>query len=196
LIENHPESDAFEDTTLFRLGNQPADYALVKALWQQQASRFPNNSKVLANAATVLAGDPEIALQLVKSLRTVDPQNMEWVKWLAKTYADAIRWTFWDGKSTLTFTGGPEDYRHHPIQLPLQVCESARKEVETSADAILVRATGEALVREVRLIREKSSELESPSFVTPELQQVHEFGIMLAGRARMLEQNNPRGLSR
>ena len=190
LIENHPEADAFQDaTTLFRLGNQSSEYAHVKALWQQQASRFPNNSKVLASAATALSGEPEIALQLIQALRTVDPRNMEWVRWLAKTYANAIRWTFWDGKSMLTFTGGPEDYRHPPIQLPLPVCESARREVETSADAILVRATGEALLREVRLLREWSSRDKSASFVTPELQQVHDFGEMLAARARMLDQN-------
>src|SRR5262245_38424130 len=106
LIENHPEADAFQDArTLFRLDNQSPEYARVRALWQQQVSRFPDSSKVLVNAMPVLTRDPEITLQLIKALRTVDPRNIEWVRWLAKTYADAVRWTFWDGKSTLTFTG-------------------------------------------------------------------------------------------
>ena len=39
---------------------------------------------------------------------------MEWTRWLAKIYAEAIRWSFWDGKSTMTFTGDAEDLFARP----------------------------------------------------------------------------------
>ena len=65
LIENHPDADAFQDApTIMRLSSdRRADYARQQALWQQQASRFSKNTKVLSNAAMALAGDPEIALR-------------------------------------------------------------------------------------------------------------------------------------
>jgi hypothetical protein len=87
-----------------------------------------------------------------------------------KTDADAIRWNFWDGKSTMTFTGDPEDFRHVPIGLPLSMAESVKTEGNRPGDAILVRAIGEALVREVRLLRSRSGSSTEPSLATPELQ--------------------------
>ena len=194
LIENHPDADTFQDPgPLTRLPKESVEYQRAKALWQQQARRFPKNTKVLSNAATALAGDPEVALPLVKTLRSADPANMEWTKWLAKTYADAIRWSYWDGKSAMTFTGDQEDYRHLPIELPPSMRKTAKTEVESSTDATLVRATGEALMREVRLLLEKSNSApEGSTLITPELPPVADFGEALVRRARALELQPPR----
>ena len=163
-----------------------------KALWQQQVSRFPLDTKVLSNAAmAVSSGDPELALQWVKAARRADVGNGEWTTWLAKIYADAIRWSFWDGKSTMTFTGDAEDFRHDPFELPSSMHDAIKRELETSSDASLVKAVGDALVREVRLLREKSGRSAATqfSFITPELQQLAEFGEILRGRARTLVTN-------
>jgi hypothetical protein len=155
--------------------------------------RFSKNTKVLSNAATALAGDSEIALHFVKMLRSAEPANTEWTRWLAKTYADAIRCSYWDGKSLMTLTGDQEDYRHPPIELPPSMREMAIAEVETSADAALVRATGEALVREARILRERgNSASQSASLITPELPQVVDFGDTLIRRARVLESRQSR----
>jgi hypothetical protein len=198
LIETHPDADAFRDADLIThispsdpSSNRPADYGRARALWQQQASRFPTNTKVLSNAAmAVSSGNPELALRLVKATRSADPGNMEWTRWLAKIYSDAIRWSFWDGKSTMTFTGDAEDFRHSPFELPSSMRDGVKRELETSTDAALVGATGDALVREVRLLREKSGDRPGrSSLITPELQRLVEFGEMLRGRARTLLPN-------
>ena len=194
LIENHPDADVFEDANLITRTSQTgsesdyrADSARVKALWQQQVRRFPNNTRVLSHAAMAFSADPEIAVQLVEAARHAEPGNSEWTRWLAKIYADAIRWTFWDGKADLTFTGDAEDYLHMPFVLPLSMCGKVKAEMETSTDAKLIGAVGEALVREVRLLREKSVATERSSFITPELQPLADFGETLLRRARILQ---------
>jgi hypothetical protein len=199
LIESHPDADAFQALdTITRISpgdptsNRPEDYVRAKALWQQQVSRFPLDTKVLSNAAMALSyGDPELALQWIKAARSADAGNGEWTTWLAKIYADTIRWSFWDGKSTMTFTGDAEDFRHDPFALPSSMHDAIKKELETSTDAALIKAVGDALVREVRLLREKSggSAAKPFSFITPELQQLAEFGESLRGRARTMVTN-------
>ena len=195
LIERHPDADAFYAlNTITRISpgdptsNRPEDYVRAKALWQQQVSRFPSDTKVLSNAAmAVSSGDPELALQWIKAARSADAGNGEWTTWLAKIYADTIRWSFWDGKSTMTFTGDTEDFRHDPFQLPSSMHDAIKRELETSSDASLVKAVGDALVREVRLLREKKGSAPGRlSWITPELQQLAEFGESLRGRARTM----------
>ena len=200
LIERHPDADVFQALdTITRISpgddpitNRPADYVRAKALWQQQVSRFPSDTKVLSNAAmAVSSGDPELALQWIKAARSADGGNGEWTTWLAKIYADTIRWSFWDGKSTMTFTGDAEDFRHDPFELPSSMHDAIKRELETSSDASLVKAVGDTLVREVRLLREKSGgpAAKQFSYITPELQQLAEFGEILRGRARTLVTN-------
>jgi len=192
MIEHHPDAEAFQYSggilSISPPGsgvNESAEYARAQALWSQQASRFPNDTKVVANAAMNV--DPETGFQLIEAARIAQPRNMEWIQWLAKTYADAIRWTFWDGKSSLTFTGDAEDYRYPPFQLPLPVCSTLKRNAESSMDGPLLEAIGESLLREVRLLREKSGlGAEWSSVITPEVQQLSVYGEQLLSRGRML----------
>ena len=153
----------------------------------QQASRFPANAKVLRNAANAVSfAEPALAVQYVKAARLAEPGNPEWTRWLAKTYADAIRWTYWDERSTMTFTGDTADYRNLPFRLPPSMDQSVKSEVQTSADAALVGAVGDMLVREARLLANRTTP-DGSSAVTPDVEQAVRFGEALAERARALQ---------
>lgn len=180
LIEHHPGDDVLkEPSPIVRLEPSPA-VARQQALWKQQAGRFPSDAKVLRNAAVAMFGsDPELAITYIKSARQAEPGKATWTNWLAKTYANAIRWTLWDGAATLNFAGNAEDFRYVvPFTLPLELCRRARAEIEASADAGLVEATGQAMVREVSLLEERNR--------TADLPQVRQFGEQLIARARVL----------
>ncbi len=186
LIENHPDADVLHGAEM--MTGIPAAWsdgnavyqARLQALWKEQASRFSNNPGVLRNAAIAMgSAEPELALQYVKTARRADPGNSEWTTWLAKTYADAIRWTYWDGKSMMTFTGDAADYRNIPFLLTLPMCQNVKKEVETSSDAALVGAVGDMLIREAKLIEAEQ--------VTPDVAQIARFGETLVDRARTLK---------
>jgi hypothetical protein len=186
LIEHHPAEEVLkEPSPIVRLQPSPA-IARQEALWKQQASRYPADPKVLRNAAVALFGtDPALAIQYVKAAREAEPENPAWTTWLAKIYASAIRWTYWDGTAMITFTGSAEDFRHTiPFTLPLGLCQSARDEIEASTDAGFVETVGEAIVREVSLLEERNP--------TPELPQVRQHGERLIQRARVLR-TKPRG---
>jgi hypothetical protein len=193
LIEHHPDGDVFQESeSIMRIpardsDGKPSVYeARREALWKEQAGRFSRNPKVLRNAAMAISGtDPALAVQYVKAARQLEPANTEWTRWLARIYADAIRWTFWDGKANMTFLADADDYRNFPFRLPLSLCESVKKEVETSADAQLVAAIGEGLVREARLLAERSKA--DNSLLTADVKQVARFGELLADRARSLK---------
>lgn len=188
LIENHPDADAFWDADIVtRLpatasdGNASLYRARQQALWKEQANRFRSNARVLRNAANALASaEPLFALQYVKAARQAEPGNAEWITWLAKTYADAIRWTYWDEKSMMTFTGDAADYRNLPFKLPLPMCHNVKKEVETSTDAALVGAVGDMLIREARLLAQRGSS-------APDVEQAARVGEAFADRARALQ---------
>lgn len=192
LIENHPDADAFRDADIvmriraYGANGGEADYARAKALWQQQATRFPKSAKVLSNAAMALSGEPEIALQMIRAARSAEPGNSEWTMWLAISYADAIRWTFWDGRSTMTFARAPEEHGRYPVQLPAAMRQRVKDELEASADAALVRATGEVLLRQADMLRMHTAAGFS-DLMTPELPMVVEYGEMLLARARQIE---------
>jgi hypothetical protein len=190
LIENHPDSELFRESggitivaptgTLF---NEPADYERAKVLWQQQANRFSANVSVLSNAAEALCnGNPEISLDLMRAARRAEPKNEEWTRWLAKVYADAIRWSFWDGKTGMTFTGDQMDYYRMPFKLPDSMADGIKKEMETTSDAALVRATGDALVRQTRMLRERGAVAQAD----PENAASEAFGQKLQARAQAL----------
>lgn len=180
LIEHHPAEDVLkEPSPIVRLQPSPA-VATQEALWKQQASRFPADARVLRNAAVAMFGaNPELAITYIKAARQVEPSNVTWTSWLAKTYASAIRWTLWDGAATLDFAGNAEDFRYLvPFNLPLELCWRARAEIEASDDAGLVEAAGQAMVREVSLLEQRDG--------TADLPQVRQFGVQLIERARVL----------
>jgi hypothetical protein len=180
LIEHHPAEDVLEESSpIVRLEPSPA-VARQAALWKLQASRFPADPKVQRNAAVAMFGaDPVLAISYVKAARQTEPQNAEWTTWLAKIYATAIRWTYWDGAAMIAFTGNSEDFRH-PVAflLPLELCRSAKAEIEASTDANLVEAVGHAMVREVSLLGQQDS--------TPDLAPYRQDGARLIERARVL----------
>jgi len=187
LIQNHPDAEAFWDASIITRmpvtdgdGKASANESRVQALWKEQANRLPSNAKVLRNAAYAVAvTEPALALQYVKAARQAEPGNAEWITWLAKTYADAIRWTYWDERSMMAFTGDTADYRHLPVRLPLPMCQSVRKEVETSTDAALIGAVGDMLIREARLLAREGNP-------ATDVEQAARFGEALAERARAL----------
>lgn len=195
LIQHHPDADAFEEQSIVtriggsaREGNAPAYAAQCLALWREQAGRFPKNPRVLRNAAQALAGvDSPAALEYVKAARAADPANAEWTLWLAKIYADSIRWTFWDGKSMMTFTGGTEDYRHVPFWLRAGAGDAMRNEIASSTDANLVAAVGAAFLREARALEETTSPGKASDRITPDVPQMVEFGKTLVVRALTLQ---------
>jgi hypothetical protein len=194
LIEHHPDEDAFYDAEIITRipvsesdGKSSVHQARLLALWKVQAQRFPDNARVLRNAASAVSfAEPELAVQYVKAARQSEPGNPEWTKWLAKTYAVGIRWTYWDGKSSMTFTGDVEDYRYQPFTMPASTGQSVKTEVETSADAALVGAVGDMLLREARLLASRSN-ADGSSIVTPDVEPARRFGEMLAERARKLQ---------
>jgi len=186
LVEHHPDADALHGVDMMTAipgawaeGNAVYQTRL-RALWKEQASRFSNNTTVLRNAATAMgSAEPELFLQYVKAARRAEPGNSEWTAWLAKTYANAIRWTYWDGKSMMTFMSDAADHRNYPFMLPLAMCRDVKKEVESSAEAALVGAVGDMLIREAKLIENDS--------ITPDVEQIAAFGEVLAKRARVLQ---------
>jgi hypothetical protein len=186
LIAHHPAEDVLQDgSAVVRLQPSPAfDQEMV--LWTQQAGRFSADPRVLRNAASALFGtDPITAIQYVKAARTADPGSPEWTAWLAKIYASAVRWTNWDGAAMMTFTGNEQDFRYAvPFTLPLELCQSAKAEIEASKDAGLLEGVGEAIVREVSLLDERRKS--DASILTSELPQFRQFGQRLIDRAKAL----------
>ena len=186
LVEHHPDASEPEGsgmmTRIPALGKE--GHAVLQnrleALWREQAHRFAGDTRVLRNAATALSpAQPALAMQYVKAARQAEPGNREWTTWLAKTYANGIRWTYWDGKSMMTFMSEVSDARNYPFMLPLPMCQEIKREVETSTDAALVGAVGEMLTREASLSEQEQ--------VTPDVEQIARFGEVLTKRAHMLQ---------
>ena len=193
LIENHPDSGVFlvaydvASPSAFA-GSTEADFLKAKALWLQQAERFPANGHVLANAAQALAPrDPELAFSLVKRARTAEPANSEWTVWLARVYARAVRLSIAGGRDKLrVFSSQGTTYPGRlGFALSFTQSESLKQELETSRDAALVGETGEALVFETRRL------LDHPA-AGPEPHSSAAFGEHLLERARSLDPANPR----
>lgn len=186
LVEHHPDASDLEGSGMMTGIPAPGSeghavlQTRLQALWQEQANRFAGNTRVLRNAATAMSSaQPALALQYVKAARQAEPGNSEWTRWLAKTYANGIRWTFWDEKSMMTFMNEVSDTRNSPFMLPLPMCQAVKREVETSTDAALVGAVGELLIREARLIEQEQ--------VTPDVQEAARFGDVLTKRAHVLQ---------
>ena len=91
----------------------------------------------------------------------------------------------------MTFTGDTEDYRIPPVLMmpPLPLCQTIKREIETSTDAVLVAEVSETLLRQGRLLAEISGA--DPSVVTPDVPQFTSFAETLAARARSLAPRPP-----
>ena len=91
----------------------------------------------------------------------------------------------------MTFTGDQQDYERMPFKLPDSMADGIKKEMEASSDAALVRATGDALVRQVRMLRERGATQADPENAASEA-----FGQKLLARARVLESGSSPPLGR
>jgi hypothetical protein len=191
LIENHPEAEVFRvassvtgmypDWTSL---NSPADWERARALWLRQAERYPNNTKVLANAAQALP--LEDSLGLIRRARAVEPGNPKWSACLAMVYARSVRDVREPGDGSRRFTGAGEYVGVRlSFNASLSMAEKLMTELETSADAALVGGTGELLAKEMALLRQYGTD-------TPEMVGSTIFGRRLLERAQVLEPGNPR----
>jgi hypothetical protein len=194
LIEHHPEADVFNMNSVVTSAtrdwtgmNTPENAERARTLWVQQAERFSTNTKVLANAAVALvAAEPRISLDLVKRARTVEPNNPEWVNWLGSIYARAVRSSFAGGRQTVSTAQNKDRDARFAFRLPLPESQLLKSELQTSTDAELVGAAGEALIYE-------TSQLNGFGLVgNDELTASAEFGKSLLSRARELDPQNPR----
>jgi hypothetical protein len=187
LVEHHPDADLFWDgTTRFTrvprpdsYANQVLDSARVEALWRQQAQRFASNAKVLRNAAIALASvDVNASLDLISAARRVEPANIAWTNWLARNYARAIRFTFWDGKNPMTLmSDGDQLDVVLPLNVPLALAQQLRDATESSNDPALVRAVGESVLRETQNLPSW------PNGLTPDVPLVSAYAEALIAKA-------------
>jgi hypothetical protein len=196
LIENQPQAEVFglaSGLTHMSPGwaglNSASDWDRARALWLRQTERFPNDAKVLFNAAQALPA--EDSLRLIGRARALEPANSVWTVNLAMMYARAVREVFYardPAGGARSFTGSRKYGSVRPMRLPsatLPLAETMMKELETSGDAELVGVTGELLVEEIHLIGRGGTE-------TPEMASSAEFGRRLVERARSLDPANPR----
>lgn len=80
LIEHHPESDLAGIPQTFAWGGpgrvDSSDYDQLQALWRKQVERFPQDPRVLKNAADFLATrDNGAALELLRQALALQPQD-------------------------------------------------------------------------------------------------------------------------
>jgi hypothetical protein len=161
LIEHHPEADLFTMNTVLTSAmvdwtgmNTGENAERARNLWMQHEERFPTNSRVLVNAALAVRGaDSRISLELVKRARAVEPGNSEWTSWLGAIYARAVRESFARGRVQVLAAQSPDPNARLGFSLPLPESDALKNELETSRDAALIGATGEALVYETSRVR-------------------------------------------
>jgi len=163
MIEHHPDSDVFMfgsvamGITPDYSGVNSPDIERARALWLRQAERYADNTKVLANATTVFSVvDGRIAFELLKRLRSLEPQNPEWVEWQAAVYATAVRSSFANGRPRVRIgSGAGKQIIHSGFNLPLLESQLLKRELESSGDAALIASTADALLSEIALIQKK-----------------------------------------
>lgn len=158
LIENHPEAEVFlvaTDVTQMAPGwhglTTTEDWEKARMLWLRQAERFSSDPGVLASAAMALPVDDSI--RLLQRLRALEPSHRVWTVNLAAIYARAVRDVFYaeEPVARRAFAGGFRDRDLWRMPLPTAGADLAAKlkrELETSSDAGLIRATGELLIDE------------------------------------------------
>lgn len=189
LIENHPEADVFRaapDVTSLEVTwrglNNVADQDKGRALWLRRFEQFSSDIAVLANVAQALP--VEESIRAVRRLRMLEPSNRVWTVNLASVYAQAVRNVFHASSPTQRrAVAGPVRYRNiWQMLLPgagPELAEKLKSELETSSDAALVGVTGELLVEQLLVLRERGQ--------TPEVVQSAAFGQQLLERARSLD---------
>lgn len=98
-LKNHPEAQIFQfasDVTSMSPNwtklNSDSDWDRARALWLRQIEPFPNSTLVLSNAAQ--AFPIEDSIRLMRRLRVLEPDKLDWTVNLAMLYARAVRDAF------------------------------------------------------------------------------------------------------
>jgi hypothetical protein len=194
LIEHHPDADIFSiaagltSTAPHYAGlNSPETIERGRTLWLAQAERLSSNSKVLANAAMALASsDSMAALDLIRRARRAEPANSEWVNWLGAIYARAVRASFAGGPDKLHGMSAQSADRNarDGFAVPAAESEALKAELETSTDVELLRAAGQALVFESRVLTSASAGIPRIATGSEEYAASGAFGERLLQRAK------------
>jgi hypothetical protein len=188
LVERHPDSDVFQLGTIVTSmapdysGVNSANIERARALWLQQTERYPANTRVLANAATVFStADSRVAFELVKRVRALEPRNPEWLDWLASVYATAVRTSFADGIPRVRAgSAAGKQIVHFSFNLPLAESRLLKSELEASSDASLIGGTAQALLSEITLLKNRHGG-------DPEIQASEAFAKQLQLRAEQMQ---------
>jgi len=191
LIEHHPDSDVFQLGNVVTAiapdysGLNSPDIERARALWLQQTERYADNPKVLANAATVFsAPDGRIAFELLKRLRSLEPQNPEWLDWQAAVYATAVRSSFANGHPRVRMgSSAGKQTVHDGFSLPLVESRLLKSELESSPDAALIASTAEALLAEIALLQKFQNQFSAD----PEILASEAFARQLQLRVQQLK---------
>jgi len=89
LIENHPDAEVtgMREARLDHIRDREVYYE-AKKLWITQTETYRTNMAVLTNAADFfLIHDEEIAEELLKKAKALEPQNPEWPRQLGHLYS-------------------------------------------------------------------------------------------------------------
>lgn len=152
IIENQPGSElaSLGEAGLVPSGHALADkegYERAKALWLKQAEIHKNEPKVLLNAASFLQlHDKPLAENLLKTGETLNPQDSSWKARRGYLYALAIL-----GIDGLNTNGIPISVNR--AEQNGNFAHKARKEVETSANAVLIGTTGAIIAQYGIMVR-------------------------------------------
>ena len=117
-IENHPDIDldgVYDPRSLLLNPDDQEDYQRARQLWLEQVMRYPDDPRVLENAASCLRlSDRESAANWLKRAMALDPsRGHQYVAALGDVYAAAITGISgmnpWEGPTSLdpTETGSP-----------------------------------------------------------------------------------------
>ena len=168
-LKNHPEAQIFQfasDVTSMSPNwtklNSDSDWDRARALWLRQIEPFPNSTLVLSNAAQ--AFPIEDSIRLMRRLRVLEPDKLDWTVNLAMLYARAVRDAFFTrnpGEGGGAFASSMK-YRERPMmRLPVATQAAAERmenELETSRDASSIGVTGELLVEAIGLLSRHDGE--------------------------------------
>jgi hypothetical protein len=194
LIEHHPDSDVFQLNTKATAitpdysGIHSPSIERARVLWLQQVERYATNTRVLSNAATVLAVlDGKVAFELLRRLRALEPQNTEWLEWQADVYATAVRSSFADGTpQSRMWPRAGKSFHSGFFRLPAIDNQLLKNELESSSDVALVESTADVLLDEIALL--KKNALNPETFgADPEIQATETLARQLKVRAQQLK---------
>ena len=161
LIEHHPASEAvgLPHVTIDPAGHIMADkdgYEQASKLWLQQVQRYGNDAAVLGNAARFFVLPDKVQAEaLYKRAQQAAPRDPKWSRGLGVLYAISILGLDATSKNGFNPAEAKSDFARH-----------AREELEKSADAVMVGASGTTLSKHIVMSEAMSLGTKSPSPLT------------------------------